>query len=406
MYKIALDRSIIDNFRDTVNDMPWLIYEDENDKKHWNTICACMDRITDIVDYLNNKELGDEQYRSNAFDFIDFIAQSSVLIDSIVTLAMTINGENYNIRVEIPHEIIFKNKKYASGFKPTKSKEYYDYRYYEYLRSICAMHPTSTNRHKEFQKYAKGEVSPFILWDKILCGLRNDNAELHAHVYANGEMQGTNALPIYIDEVFAYIKWNYFNLNYLSSQLAKKNKEKIKKFQNDKLPSREDCADYKDYMQYLINESKKRMPDLDYLFETSGHVVGLNITNENNLQKYKQFEKKVVRATEKTKIILQKMDFDAFEEGIPLKDLLFPDIDEEDTFKGACYFYSKTGYLTSSHGDIETARWATGGLQPFLSKYIDLKKEDCETLDRHELFALIHVALDLYWAEKRSKPKK
>ena len=195
-------------------------------------------------------------------------------------------------------------------------------------------------------------------------------------------------------------------MNYLSSQLAKKNKEKIKKFQNDKLPSREDCADYKDYMQYLINESKKRMPDLDYLFETSGHVVGLNITNENNLQKYKQFEKTVVRATEKTKIILQKMDFDAFEEGIPLKDLLFPDIDEEDTFKGACYFYSKTGYLTSSHGDIETARWATGGLQPFLSKYIDLKKEDCETLDRYELFALIHVALDLYWTEKRSKPKK
>ena len=34
------------------------------------------------------------------------------------------------------------------------------------------------------------------------------------------------------------------------------------------------------------------MLDLDYLFETSGHVVGLNITNGNNLQKNKQFEKK------------------------------------------------------------------------------------------------------------------
>ena len=34
------------------------------------------------------------------------------------------------------------------------------------------------------------------------------------------------------------------------------------------------------------------MLDLDYLFETSGHVVGLNITNGNNLQKYKQFEKR------------------------------------------------------------------------------------------------------------------
>lgn len=406
MYKIVLDRSVIDKFRDTVNDMPWFIYEDEKDRRHWNTICACLDRITDIVDYLNDKELGHKKYRSNAFDFIDFMAQSSVLIDGVATLAKIILDKSYDIKTAKPHEEFFKSKKLSPNADLLKSREYYDYRYFEYLRSICATHPTSTSRHKEFQMDRNGEVSPFILWSKNVLSLRNDNAELHAHIYANGERQDTNALPIYLREIFDYIRWNYSNLDYLASELTKKYESKIQQYKNIPLPHANDCADYKDYMQYLINESKKRMPDLDYLFEASGYIVGLNITNKNNLQKYKNFEKKVIKATEETRTILQTMDFNTFEDGIALKNLLFSGIDEEDTFKGACYFYSKTSYLTSSHGDIETARWATGGLQPFLSRYIDLTKEDCESLNRYELYALIHVALDLYWTEKKSKQKK
>ncbi len=401
MYKIILDRSVIDRFRETVNEMPWLIYEDDEDKKHWNTICACMERITDIVDYLNNKELGDEQYRSNAFDFIDFIAQSSVLVDSVVRLSKIINGDSYDIRTSIPHDVIFKSKKFAPKFKLSESQECYDYKYYEYLRSICAVHPALTNRHKAFQTSDAGEASPFVLWSKMFGGLRDDGAELHAHIYINGELKGTNALPIYINEVFDYIKWNYLNLDYLSYQLMDKNMKKIEVFRETKLPSRNDCVDYKDYMQRLMGESRKRFPNFECLFESSGHIVGIDVTDRRNLQKYKAFEKKIMEATEDARGKLQEMNLEVLREGdILLEKLLFPDIDENDSMQSASYFYSKACHLISPNGGMDVARWGVSMLQPFLSKYINLTKDDCELLDRYELYALIHVALDLYWTGK------
>ncbi len=225
MYKISLDRSVIDDFRASVNNMKQPMYKDKNNKKHWNTLCACMDRIADIVDYLNDKKLCNKQYQSNAFDFIEFIAQSSVLIDSISILAKIIINPQYDIKTEIAHPIIFKSKKFAIKADKTKTDEYYDKEYFEYIRSICATHPTNTTRHKVFHSYGKGEVSPFIVWDELIWGnLRNDNAELHARIYANGEPQNIGALPIYLSEIFDYVKWNYHNLVFLSEHLSEKEK--------------------------------------------------------------------------------------------------------------------------------------------------------------------------------------
>lgn len=398
MYKIVLNRSVIDSFRDTVNESPWFLYNDADDKKNWNILCACMDRITDIVDYLNKKELGDSEYRSNAFDFIDFIGEAAVLIDSVYYLGRIVVNKKFDVRIDIPHEEFFKSKKVVNESNLNKSTEYYDKRYFEYIRSICAMHPTLTNRHKDFQTCDYGEVSPFILWSKITHSLRDDGAELHIHIYDNGEVQRMNALPIYLQEVFGYISWIYSTLDYLSSKLKEKYDKKISSFKTSKLPSLNECVDYKDYLSRLYFESEKRFSNTGYLFETAGYVSGLKMTRTTNAPKYKHFEIKLKKAVEDARNKLQAMDSDSINsEELPLERLLYPEVDEKRIFAGSYYFYSKTMDFVSKYGDIERARWATEGLLPFLSKYVDITRDDCETLNRYELYALICIAFDQFY---------
>lgn len=395
MYKIVLNRSVIDNFRDTVNESPWFLYNDADDKKNWNILCACMDRITDIVDYLNKKELGDSEYRSNAFDFIDFIAESAVLIDSVYHLGNIIIDEKFDIRADIPHEEFFKSKIIINKTKDKKNIEYYDKRYFEYIRSICAMHPTLTNRHKEFQMCDYGEVSPFILWSEIAHSLRDDGAELHIHVYDNGEMQKMNAIPIYLKEVFGYINWVYSALDYLSMKLKEKYDNKIASFKSRKLPSLEECVDYKDYLSRLYFESEKRFSNVGYLFEAAGYISELKMTRKENAHKYKEFEAKLKEAVEDAKSKLQTMDSDSIhDEDLSLERLLFPEVNEKQIFAGSSYYYSKTIDFVSKHGDTDRARWATECLLPFLNKYVKITKDDCYTLGRYELYALICIAFD------------
>ena len=85
MYKINLNDKVITNFRRVIND-----YIDfslnktyKNNDNAWNSICALMDRIEDIVIYLNAKELNTGKWNRCAFDFFEFIEQAGVLVECI-----------------------------------------------------------------------------------------------------------------------------------------------------------------------------------------------------------------------------------------------------------------------------------------------------------------------------------
>ena len=82
MYKIYLDDDVIRNFRNTINDYIdfSLTKKYKNSDNAWNSICALMDRIEDIVIYLNEKELNTGKWNRCAFDFFEFIEQAGVLI--------------------------------------------------------------------------------------------------------------------------------------------------------------------------------------------------------------------------------------------------------------------------------------------------------------------------------------
>ncbi len=55
----------------------------------WDCMCSCVHRVRDTVGYLNDQVLGRMEHGS-AFDFINFISNASVVLDSIDMLARII----------------------------------------------------------------------------------------------------------------------------------------------------------------------------------------------------------------------------------------------------------------------------------------------------------------------------
>ena len=111
MLKIYLKPEVSSNFRKVVNDYidfsPNQKYstKEKDGENAWNSLCSIMDRIDDLVYYLNQKELNNGQWRRCAFDFFEFIEQAGVLIDCVEE-AFKIYNASFK-----QHHVIFKTKK-------------------------------------------------------------------------------------------------------------------------------------------------------------------------------------------------------------------------------------------------------------------------------------------------------
>ncbi len=75
----------------------------------------------------------------NAFDFINFINNAAVVLDCIRILADIFGVD---LSVENSRTVIFN--------KTGEDKKGTDKSYFEFIRSICAVHPAETNRHKRY----------------------------------------------------------------------------------------------------------------------------------------------------------------------------------------------------------------------------------------------------------------
>ena len=91
MFNIYLNPIVGHNFRNVVNvfidlSLKHKFYRKKQPKKlvnSWNSMCTIMDRIDDLVLYLNQKVLNNGTWERCAFDFFEFIEQAGVLIECI-----------------------------------------------------------------------------------------------------------------------------------------------------------------------------------------------------------------------------------------------------------------------------------------------------------------------------------
>ena len=321
MHKIYLNDNVIRNFRNTINDYIdfSLLKKYKNNDNAWNSICALMDRIEDIVIYLNEKELNTGKWNRCAFDFFEFIEQAGVLIECIDELYKIYDIKPSRTKTIFKHKEI--NEAYLSKLKEeNKIAKVGDLNYFEYIRSLSSVHPGKTDRHKEFQ-FANFEVSPYVVWNSGIYALDpRCNGEIILVTYNNETDQMLINKSIYIKEIFNFIKYKYYSINYLTKYVKKYYLDEIRTLRDTPIRKRNDLKNNLEYLNNLVNESKKRCPNITDEIQEVIDIFDQQITREENINKYNKYCNALLYSMKGIHRQLQNMDFKCES---PIDNLLF-----------------------------------------------------------------------------------
>ena len=402
MHKIYLNDNVIRNFRNTINDYIdfSLLKKYKNNDNAWNSICALMDRIEDIVIYLNEKELNTGKWNRCAFDFFEFIEQAGVLIECIDELYKIYDIKPSRTKTIFKHKEI--NEAYLSKLKEeNKIAKVGDLNYFEYIRSLSSVHPGKTDRHKEFQ-FANFEVSPYVVWNSGIYALDpRCNGEIILVTYNNETDKMLINKSIYIKEIFNFIKYKYYSINFLTKYVKKYYLNEIKTLRATPIRKRNDLNNNLEYLNILANESKKRCPNITDEIQEVIDIFNQQITREENINKYNKYCNALLYSMKGIHRQLQNMDFKCES---PIDNLLFKLLVGEIHLKNNAkmnysYPLQKILDLKLESGDKEFALIQYKTLLPFFNKYIKVTEKDLYQLSYEELYVLSQIAIYLHELE-------
>jgi hypothetical protein len=281
-FKINLNVKLLVKLRDQINSKQLIsIQKQYKPRKHeqqsaWDMICAIMDRLDDECYYLNKKELHKEETRE-AFSFLDFLNHSAVMIDCIKELSRIFDAafDDYEKTLNCFTE------KGING-KGT------DKQYFEYLRSICAVHPIYTDRHEEYQGAGAIECCPFVVWQR---DLYNENSgDLTAVIYNSQTKEYCKRLSINVSEVFSFVKACFEYTRQIVQKVKQYQKDKVNKYRQEHINLPEESDSYGSYLENLKNETTKRQDYLSDNLNYACQLEELRLTDERNIQKFSLYK--------------------------------------------------------------------------------------------------------------------
>lgn len=397
IFQINLDTDVLVTLRDKVNEEQNISYNKKYHKyRAWDKICAIMDRLDDTVDYLNTLKLNTGRYRRSAFDFYDFMNNSSVIVDCIKELVKVF---------EVPDDIIKKPTdifgKLGSDGKGT------DESYFEYLRSLCSVHPVETSRHKRYQAN-DFECSPFVVWNDGI--IRDGDCDIYAVVYTSKDGDINKRVPIYISQIFKYVKTRLGFVTEITNSIEQYQKQVISDFKNRPIKKEGKFDNYIDYLRNLNKELQERYgSDAFYPFDYIINLFGLKLSNPRNQNKLNLYLNALKYAITFEHNSLQNMSYT----GLENNGLLYPEksiktslyielysphsrSDEEVKYS---YNFEKISYL-AYNTYYSNKQWAYIQLKdalPFLERYVSFEGAK----DDFEHYALVKLAVYLHCLENR-----
>lgn len=399
---LNLDESLIRTLRCSVNETintaivkKHYSKQDKKDIPSWNQICALMDRIQDIVFYFNRMNFNVKDKFLFVFDFYAFMTQASVLDDCVSTLAHIYGAD---ISVENKECVVFGEK----GLNGEGS----DRLYFEYLRSLCTVHPGMTNRYVGMYQEAS-ECCPYVTFNDI--PLFHHEGELVARVYSNDEDVPDKNIEIKISQIFEYVRRRYSILEKVTDCILNFDYEEEIKMSSEELLKPEDFQEYTSYLGYLRDQKNLRFPaSEDYEIDTVIRMMSVHISDPENLDHYNKYCNALVYAMGFEHNRIQTMcRGDDKEMGVlsvpniigltKLGCLLDPQSSSKESRKYG-YELQKLEYLIRPYqqgyypGDSENARFAAGMILDnldFFGRYVKLY----EGMDYLEMYALVHVNL-------------
>lgn len=397
VFQINIDNNVLIKLRDKINEQRNISYNKEfhykNNKRYraWDKICAIMDRLDDTVDYLNQLKLNTGKYRRSAFDFFDFMNNASVVIDCIEDLAQIFEVSDEEIKTST--DIFDKTGTDEKGN---------DKKYFEYLRSLCSVHPVETSRHKRYQEN-DFECSPYVCWnDKHIW--HDDDSDIYAVVYTSNDRETFKRIHIYIDQIFKYVRKRVDFIEIIINHIDKYQQEIINSYRHSEIKKEEDFDNYIDYLRNLKREVEKRYGNdafhsFDYLIE----LFGLELSNIDNQEKMNSYLNALKYAIKFEHNSIQNMSYDGYENNGLLysctnieTSLLY---ELESLHSGSVemrkygYEIEKISYLSydSCYDDRKWAYRQLDSIKPFLERYVTFEKAQSD----FEHYALVKLALYL-----------
>lgn len=401
-FRIHLDPDLIERFNDSldrhehISEQISFVEKAFEKKKYWGVpawdcICTCVHRIRDGVAYLNKQELGRMECGS-AFDFINFINNTSVVLDCVQMLADILG-------VDLSEE----NSRSAVFNMVGRDGKGTDKKYYEFLRSLCAVHPSGTDRHRRYQG-ADMVSCPYLIWTHTspmpMPSVWGD-CDIHAHAFVNEANDWGEDVCIRIDQVFAYVEYRYGLLSKIGSALERYQESKIQRFRSTPVPGMGESETELDFIDRLKGVEHERFgSNNDFVYDFAKKAISFVPSNEANLVAAQRYAEAWRYALGLQLNVLRDMSREGLEhagiEGdetdwVLFEHLLFSHSGAQE-LRMFDYNLEKIHYLDGEHGpnDASWGRTKLREMDDVLGRRVVF---DYETDSDEELYMLSRIAL-------------
>ncbi len=370
----------------------------------WNRTCAAMDRLEDTLSYINGIELGKCENSRAAFDFYDFINNAYIVIDCIKTIGHIFRVDD-NLFASIESS--------SAVFGKTLGETSTDARYFEYIRSLCVVHPLCTNHQKEFLDGGQFHCCPYVTWNSHLFSFKDGDADLTATVYTAKQRETPIRLGLFVSQFEEYLtKW----IDLIPKIIEAKNEYTNQIYAKLKNAPVKNLSDYSNdvvrYLAYLKKEYCRRFDyGDDYLFQQYIRVFTIEVSDSRNKELLNKYRNAIIYSLQFERNALQAMSFDGYENtGIRYPDrgietTLFDalwDISPYDSlFSKYAYNLGKIGYLEEDYYYYENKHYARSLLEApksLINQYVHFTNEETDS----EATVLVSLALYLESLTRKS----
>lgn len=404
-YRFHFNTQYAADLRDAVNDRQKQSIDNVHSERQtngeycaWDRTCAAMDRLEDTVHHLNCIELGKNKDGRTAFDFYDFINNAYIVIDCIKTIGKIFRVDN----------CLFEEIENSTKVFGTKlSEKSTDQKYFEYIRSLCSVHPLCTNHQKVFLNGSQFHCCPFVTWKTSLTWYDDDNADLTAFIYPSNPREHTRYLGLHISQFEQYLtEWIEFIPKIIEAKNAYTDQE-YEKLRQEPVKS---LSEYENnvakYLSYLKSEYCNRFDyGNDYLFDAYANFFTVELSDARNRAALEKYQNAVVYSLGFLRNELQNMSYEGYENnGLKypeawIETTLFNELYEISSYDGAFSAYSynlqkvyKLGPDSDSHEyDKMYARDLLEGPKELINRFVYFTNNEPD----EERVVLVHLALYL-----------
>lgn len=297
-----LDIAICNELRDTINSSP-IFTEIEEYSKHFNQICAVMDRVQTSVNYLNNHN----DYPKSEEELICFMVFSCMIVDASKYLFKDIlNDIAPNKKRSKFFKEICKNKPFSLSDEECLT----DDEFFEYIRSLIFAHPYETSRNKTLrQKFGK-QVSPWVFLDCRLLKNNSDNC-IGIRMYTSKKDEydmDSHSIYIPFSLLKDYISSRYSDLKLVIEWLKQQiqlHEDKWKKHKIDRTKNKEEI------LNQIITVLQERFVET-YEIEEIKSLLFCDISLDENKHYINQFRKNIESKLVSLYDSVDNMDYDSF----------------------------------------------------------------------------------------------